>query len=261
MKKILISILIILAGLTSNAQQGEFLNGIDFDSSYTVVCIGQNFQGSDSLPRFWFVLDNPDDMGALRKDWKLKQAPIKFIEFHSLNVFVIRNKQRVNGSGLIFPVQGRINVDDRWYQFDTTQLTRLHKIHPLRAHSEIRTFTTYLKYVAYANSVLNDSLLLFFNELTLPYEGSFTITVSKTNATGSEILVDFDINKELEYLSPKGTFKASAALNDSFNISSPDKVRVTVNSTKSLYDRYNKKYRVKSPWQPNEIKMELFWRD
>lgn len=261
MKKLLVSILIILARLTSNAQADEFLGGIDFDSSYTVVGIGKNFQGSDSLPRFWFVLDNPDDMNALRKDWKLKPAPIKFLELHPLDIFVIRNKQRVDVSALIYPLQGKINVNDRWYQFDTMRLTRLHEIHPLKAHSEIRTFATYLKYVAYANSVLNDSMLLFFNALTSPYEGSFTITAAKTNAPGSEILVDFDINKELEYLSPKGTFKASAVLNDSFNLNSPNRVRITVNSAKSLYDKYNKKYREKGPWQPTEIKMELFWRD
>ena len=262
MKNLLIFILLISAKLSSFGQKAEFLKEFNFDSSYTIIGIGQSYQGhEDSLPRFWFFLDNPDDMTALKKDWMLKKEPIRSVEWNSISVFIIRNKQRVRGGALIYPLQGCINVQDVWYKFDTSKLNRLHKEHPLKFHTETRKFDTYLHYVACANSIISDSLLLFFSEPTLTYDGSFTITAKKTNSPGSDILVGSDINKQLQDLAPVGSFTASPIPNDSFNLSSPDKVRITVQCAKSLYDKYKGRFVEKGAWQPTEIEMKMFWRD
>jgi hypothetical protein len=262
MKILMIPILLIAARLSAFGQKTVFLKEFDFDSSYAVIGLGESFQGrGDSLSRFWFILENPDDMNALKKDWILKKEPIRTIEFNSISVFITRNKQRVQGGALIYPLQGCINVQDVWYKFDTAKLDRLHKEHPLKFHTETRRYDTFQHYVADANGLLRDSLLLFFFEPTLTYEGSFTITASKTNSPGSDILVGSDINKELQNLAPAGSFTASPVLNDSFNISSPDKVRITVHSAKSLYDKYKGRHVEKGAWQPAGIEMKIFWRD
>lgn len=262
MKNLLVWVLLISAQLSSYGQKPVFLKDFDFDSSYTVLCLGQSFQGrEDSLPRFWFMLDNPDDMNALKKDWSLRKKPIRYIEWASVSVFIIRNKQTVKGGALIYPIQGCINVQDVWYTFDTSKLNTLHKEHPLKFHTESRKFDTYLHYVAYANTLLNDDSLLFFFEPTLTYEGSFTITARTNNTPGSDVLVSSDINKDLRELAPVGSFTASPVMNDSFNINNRGKVRITVHCAKSLYDKYKDWSVEKGAWQPTEIEMKLFWKE
>ncbi|HLX54419.1 MAG TPA: hypothetical protein VKR58_10780, partial [Aquella sp.] len=42
-------------------QKSEFFKGIDFDSSFTIIGIGQSLdKNADTLLRFNFVIDNPE---------------------------------------------------------------------------------------------------------------------------------------------------------------------------------------------------------
>ena len=261
--RIILMLLFLFTGcLSCVAQKPEILKDIEFDSSYCVIGIGQGFQGKyDSLPRFWFILNNPRDMETLRKDWVLKKGSISGFEKNSIDVFVTKDNQRVNGGALIYPLQGRINVLDNWYKFDTAKLTKLHNQHPLKYHTEVKVFDTYPHYIGYANSIVHDSLLLFFFEPTLTYEGRFTITVKEANTSDNSIFVSKDINEELKALGPNEQFQASPILNDSFTLSHPDKVRITVECSKSLYAKYkNNSYEV-GEWQPALIQTKVFWKD
>jgi hypothetical protein len=245
-------------------QTAELFPGISFDSSYKVVGLAQGHgKAVDSMGQFWFVLDDPQDMTQLRQEWVLKkQEDLRGFDFVSLDLYLIQGKRLAGKTGLIIPDWGIVtNGDGRWYRFDTSKLAAMHDRHPLRYHSEHKTFQSFREYVAYGNSVLDDPKLLFFFEPDMRFQGKFELISSRTRDPSSPIFVLRDINRELEALAPKRSWEAGQSETDSFNIEHRDLVKVVVRCSKALYDRYKGKGRQKGDWQPEPIEITLFWRD
>jgi hypothetical protein len=99
-------ILGLIMHLSSSGQKLELFNNIDFDSSYTILGIGQGFDGKnqDSLTEFWFLLDNPNDMELLKKEWAFKSmVPRINIESPDIDIYIIQNKRTIHPFGLIYP--------------------------------------------------------------------------------------------------------------------------------------------------------------
>jgi hypothetical protein len=249
--------------MTSFAQKSNFLSGIDFDSSYSIIGLGQGHPNvNDSLQGFWFILDNPDDMNKLKREWVFKKVvnPIQ-LEDRFIEVYVVRNKQLINPGTLIFPRQGVIESGITWYRFDTSVLSHLHRQHPLKYHSQLSVFDTQAHFASYGNSILNDSSLLFFLPFSGQYEGKFSITAKRTSDPDSQIFALSYINKELAKLAPDNTYHSYLVNNDPFNMEHTDKVRITVECTKNLYDKYQSKTNIKEAWEPTLIDVKTFWRD
>jgi hypothetical protein len=261
MKNILL-FLTLTACSHSYGQKCEFFAGIQLDSSYTILGIGQGHgESRDSLERFWFVLDNLQDMQQIQRDWVFKRPlPYPHLDNYPFDVFVIKDKQLVT-SGSIYPYQGNVSIGRGWYRFDTTILKRLHATHPLHYHSQKRTFDTYPQYGNYGNTLLQDSTVLFFFQPSLRFQGSFTIE-SELTADGAD-LSDMlnDINKELIALSPGGHYETALPEFDKTSNPKVVKVRIEILSSKALYDQYNDKKLEKGPWQPTPISTTVFWRD
>ena len=261
MKNILL-FLTLSASLHSFGQKCEFFEAVHFDSTYTIVGIGRgNGESGDSLERFWFVLDNLQDMQEIQRDWVFKrQLPYIHVDDHPFDVFVIKDKQLVT-SGLIYPYQGNLTVGKGCYRFDTTILKRLHATHPLHYHSQERTFDTYPQYGNYGNTLLQDSTVLFFFQPYLRFQGSFTIETELTADRVGLSAVLNDIGKELIALSPGGQYAIGLPKFDTTSNPKFIKARIEIQSSKALYDQYNDKKLQKSPWKPTLISTTVFWRD
>lgn len=245
-------------------QKIEPFKDIPFDSSYTIVGFAQSHgKEVDTMERFWFVLDNPDDMNRLKKDWVFKQ-PASSVTYEkvSFDIEVIKDKRLSTGSGLLFPGQAIVTFSQgKWYKFDTTKLIALHAAHPLHYHKEKKAFETFNQYAAYGNSIVHDPRLLFFYEPSLLHEGTFEMICRRTADAASPIFVASDISKELEKFAPRSSFWVGHVLNDSFNIAHRDVVKIVVHCSKALYDKYDGNGRQKGPWQPAPIEITTFWRD
>ena len=244
-------------------QKSEFFKDIDFDSSFCIIGIGQSLdKNADTLLRFNFVIDNPEDMQRLKREWVFK-SPVRniSIETVSFDIFIVKDKRVFNRGGMIFPRQGIIKSGDNWYRFDTAALIKLNRDHPLKFRTRWYNFNSYTKYAAFGNSILNDSSLLFFTEPSLRYEGKFVIIVNRSNDPDSPIWAMADINKELKELAPEHTYTVSNALTDSFNIVNKRKTKIEVNCSKSLYDKYKSKRSDIGEWQPSLIDIKTFWRE
>ncbi len=245
------------------AQQSEPFKGIDFDSSFCILGVAENHGGlEESMQKFTFIIDNPDDMIKLKKEWIFKNQVSKIsIEPKPINIFIIRDKRLFNPGSLIYPIQGIIKSGNNWYEFDTSKLIQLHQDHPLKYHTKKYRFDTYTQYAAFGNSLLHDSSLLFFFQPNLTYEGKFTIIAHRTSDPASPAFALRDINKELELLAPSNTFQASYITNDSFNIATIDRVKITVECSKTLYDKYKSRRNKKGEWIPSVIEIKAYWRD
>ena len=259
----LFSVLIFLEGNVF-AQKDEFFKGIDFDSSYVIIGLGQGYGKSiDTFSRFCFVIDDPAEMVSLKRKWVYTKPISNFhLEDVSFDIFVVRFGRLAAPSGIIYPKQRIINTGNgNWHPFDTAELVRLHNAHPLHFQKEIKRFDTWNEYIAYGNSILHDSSLLFFFEPSLRFEGKFDIITRRTPDASSPLFKLRDINDELEKLTGKSNFEAGQVINDSFNIAHRDRCKITVQCSKDLYVHYNVKGREKGPWQPAPIEITIFWRD
>jgi hypothetical protein len=248
---------------SSNSAAAEIFKGVDFDSSYCIVGLVQGQDGkSDSLPQYWFVLDDPADMIHLQKDWVFKSKPERVnIEFTSIEIYTLRNKMEVSPSTIIFPNQKIIKSGNAWYHFDIHKIEQLHKNHPLHYHTQIFRFDTFKQYVNFGNGLLTDSNLLFFFEPSLRFEGKFYVYASRTNDPDSPMWAMTDVNKVLKKLADDGTYESAEGLNDTFNLTHIEKTRISVEGPKSLYDKFSSKKFVKSEWMPSPIEMTVIWRD
>jgi hypothetical protein len=254
----------LLLQLSLSGQKLEFFKGIDFDSSYTIIGIGQGYDSKnlDSLPGFWFLLDNPKDMEKLKQDWVFKSpVPSISIESPNIDIYIIQNKRSINAGGLIFPRQQIITSGQGWYRFDTSRLSALHSEHPFKYHTEKKHFATYNQYAAYGNSIINDSSLLFYNEASTAYGGKFVVISERKSDVTDPMFALKDFTNELKDLAPANSFHAAKVMNDSFEIANPGKVRFTVECSKSLYDKYKSKRFIKGNWEPSPFEMKTFWRD
>jgi hypothetical protein len=261
MKKLCL-IVFMFSRLLCTGQKATLFKAIEFDSSYQVIGLVQGHgKPVDSLERFWFLIDDPTEMKRLQHEWVFKDAVARLqIEQTDVEIFVIKEKRPIANYALIYPKQGFINVQNAWFRFDTSWLVKLHAAHPLQYRSEKMSFETYSQYAAYGNSLLNDSNLLFFFEPSLQFEGKFSVFAGRTPDPADPMFVLRDITKEWRALAPAGSFKVSYPNDDSFNLSRRDSVKIVVECSKILYDKYQEKGRAKGPWEPAKIEITTFWR-
>jgi hypothetical protein len=261
--KIILSLILSIVYTISFAQSSELFKGVDFDSSFCVVGIVHgNSQKQDSLPQYWFVLDNPADMIQLKKEWVFKkEVPRISIEFTSIEIYTLRNKMEMIPTALIYPQQSIIKSGNSWYRFDMKAIAKLHNKHPLRYHTQTIRFDTYKQCIVYGNSLLNDSNILFFLPPSMRFEGEFYIYGNRTNDPNSPDWVHADINKVLKSLADEKTYTSARILNDTFDIAHKDQTRIQVSGPKSLYDKFESKDFKKGDWIPTIIDLKVFWRD
>ena len=252
--------------LILNAPSGKisiFFKSITFDSTYAVIGIGPHWNDSeDNLERFCFILDKTEDLLKLKQDWVFNKKVTKIgIENNTLNIFVTKEKDLIHGFGMIQPVQGIIKSENNWYKFDTTELLKLHKEHPLKYHTQKLVFDTHLDFSKYYSGIMEQPSFMFLFEPYSKYEGKFIVTANRTSDPDSPIFSLNDLNKELSVLVSKESFNASIVINDSFNLQNRDKVKLTVEYSKELYGMYKNKKNEKGEWQPAKIETKVFWRD
>jgi hypothetical protein len=253
-----------LINIPVSAQQKDLLRGVQLDNSYCIVGLCQGYDGKlrDSLPRFWFYLDDSADMEKLRTEWVFnKMAGDNNYERTTVEVMLIKDKRLAQPACIIFPNRGILIGNGGWHQFDTAVLVALHRQHPLRYHTETKRFESYNKYAAYGNGVLLDTSLLFFFEPSMQYEGEFDLIANRTNDPNSPIFVLDDVTKELKEMAPANSFQAGQTITDSFNIFNRNKTKITVKSAKTLYDKFHNRRYIKTAWRPAIIEMKLFWKD
>ena len=262
MKAILLFFFIILSAI-SFAQKSEFFKGVDFDSSYCIVGIvqGNNLQ-FDSLPQYWFVLDNLADMIRLKREWVFKkEMPRVNIEIPAIEIYTLRNKMEIIPVSLIFPKQGIIKSGNSWYKIDMKEIEKLHNNHPLHYHTQKFRYETFKQYVSFGNRLLNDSNLLFLLEASLRFEGKFYIYTKPTNDPHHPTPDLSDANQILKTIAGENMYESGEVDNDSFNIAHRDTTRYTVWGPKSLYDKFESRDFTKGNWIPAYFGMKVFWRD
>jgi hypothetical protein len=253
--------LTLLVGNSCLSQQSAFFKGFVFDSTYTVIGVGQQWRPSGGpMQRFEFIVDNKADLLHLQKDWVFKQPAEPMIVLNNLfNIYILKDKKLVS-SGVINPSVPNIRTEDGWYVFDTTLLLKLHALSPLRYSKKDTVFQTAEALKLYHEKARSIPSFLFLTQPDLRYEGEFSVTVTTSKEIPTTKAAIDMVNKEFLKWVEKDKFHTVYVL-DEFNTGQNQKLRLTVKAPKQLYDKFrNDAYEI-GLWKPAVIKATTYWRE
>ncbi|MFT3932697.1 MAG: hypothetical protein QM726_03695 [Chitinophagaceae bacterium] len=253
------------ASTNAFSQKFEFFKGLTIDSNYIILGQGQGYdKTADSLERFWFILDKPEDIMQFRKDFKLgkKASHVDFGDKNLIDINIIKNKKQVGVEGVFYPFQEKFASNGKgWYELDTSLLAKLHNEHPLKYHTQKFLFDNYAEYNFFVDSIETVPSFLYMDEPKLQYEGKFTVIVDRDPETSNPLFLEIDLKKEIALLLPENKFHVYTVINDKFNTESKTKVKITVEGPKTLYDRYSNSKNIKGEWEKNLIDPKVYFSD
>ncbi len=253
-------LLTLLCAEVSFGQKSEFFKDFKFDSTYAVIGIGPHWKKSgDPLQRFWFIVNDSAGLDKLKKEWTFSTQVIGVQEENSFSIYITKNKKYIS-AGIINPTLSNIRTPDDWYEFDTTLLISLHQSNPLKYHTQKIIFKTAGEYEKYLDSAIKQPAFLFHYGPNFTFQGQFTITIDKTNKIPHPKGASEYLEKKFRKIVSKDKFHITYALDD-YNLNHPDKMRMTIECSKLLFDSYkNEKFEI-GQWQPLIISVKSFWRD
>ena len=254
---------LILLALTGWTQQVHVFEGIPLDSSYSIVAYTIPFtQGQGDSLQYSFYVHDPVELKRMKAQWVVHRIVPRFsLEGSSVNLFVIKDKQLVNTQIMIYPRQGIIRTHGTWYDFDMKKFREVQSACPLSFHSGNFQFSNDLDFELFQDSIREVPSFLFLLGPDVHYEGYFDLICSRSPDPDSPILILSDINRELGALTSPENFSAEHLLNDPFNLSHRDLVKIRVHCARSLYTRYQVKGRIKGPWVPATFDAKVIFHD
>lgn len=264
--KLSIAFLALLSSIISFCQKSSVFKNVDFDSTFSIVGMPISFletKKEDVNNDFCFYFNKVDDLNELKKDWIVKNVrPNISLEEYTITLYVIKGKLIYDNQLIIFPKQGIIHYANRWYDFDMKKFSQTIKDHALKYHSQYFAFDTWLNYFRFRDSVMQTPNYLFIIEPSKnKFEGYFDIISSRTLDPNSPIFVLHDINEELKAKFDSDEFHASEMTDDSFNIANKTKVKIRVECSKAVYEKYKAKFREKGEWTTYPIDARVFFKD
>lgn len=253
---------VFLALVTSQVlgQEVECFKKFNFDNTYAVIGVGpMSPKDGDSLEKYWFVLDNVEDLNQLKTDWVFREKARNLLEANSFHVYITKNKKIINAAGCIInPTFNNICVAGEWREFDLAMLRRLHKKHSLHYVTETKTFRTVTEWESYRDSARKERPFLFFIEPNLRYEGQFKVTADKTDKWPNPAVVIGQLKKDFRILDTSRV-NVEYSLSE-YNVKHPEKMQIDVYSSRELFDRYRSDSFHVGPWEPQQIKTTAYWR-
>jgi hypothetical protein len=245
-----------------SAQRFSVFEDIAFDSSYSVAATSSSFHYNADSSKYSFLVTDIKELSKMKTEWEVKKIRPKIsIEENIIRIFVIKDRQLVNSSVVIYPEQGIIKARNNWYEFDMEKFTTIQSANPFNYRSQFFEFETHLKFALFNDSIQDTPFFLFLLPPFVEYEGHFDIIASRSADNDSPIFVLSDLNKELARKAGSQKFNASLVMNDSFNLEQTKKVLIKVQCAKSLYDAYNKKFREKGKWEPSTYDARVFFKE
>lgn len=245
------------------AQTIELFKGIEFDSTYKIVGIAPDFPGAtDKYERFWFVIDKVKDLQKAKDEWVFTGNGTRVLDWNSLRILTIKDGKPVQPNAIININQLTIVHDGKWCKFDLSLLIKAHEEFPLKYREQQLTFKTMAEFEACYDSLVKIPGYLFMFSPFPPskYEGSFTITLDRTDKLKTQIdaeaflkpiLLKYGGSNDFEILYPY----------DNYNLSNEHKMRMKIVCNKQLFDSYSSKLYEVGAWVPAVLSSKVYWRE
>ncbi len=245
--KRLISTVSLFISLSCLGQKAEFFKKFNFDKSYSVIGIGPHWATKgDTYKRFSFFVDKLEDLNNLKKEWVFKQKSEVIAQQNHFSVYILKDKKIV-GDGVINPSFSNIRADEGWYYFDTALLEEVAKKHFLNYTVHEDTFSTTQTYFSFYAKIKEDSSFLFLFPPDLEFEGSFRVSVRKTDELSSPKAAIEELERKFNLLTTKDKYHTTYVL-DEYNLKNQNQWTLTVQADKLLFDKFNDDIFIKDKW-------------
>ncbi len=261
--KILPCFLLCALCFISNGQPIRPFKDQVFDTSYMIISIASRTTTTDGRSPYNFYVNNIAELNAIKKTWKLKDFHPKLqMEDSSVSIYVVKGKELMEVPLLIFPQQGIANYKNMWYDFDMEKLLAVAQKHPLKCRSQYFSFEMYTEYIFFEDSIQTDPNFLFlFKPTAHTYPGYFDLFVKKEASSAPEVNALEAINKEIPIRFSNEKFHATVSVKDTTNGTKADEVRIRIECSETLYQKYRHADTRKSPWTVFPFDTRVYFKD
>jgi|GEM_PF-2819368 len=244
--------------LSAAAQKIVYFEKTPFDGDSQLI--GIPYLGADTAhnyKRFAFIIDSKKGFEELQREWIFENKTIGRKDQNSFDLFLVKNKD-VERIGTIYPGSNTIKTSSGFYQCDTTLLIKLAKEHPLHYYVRKETFESRAAFLATHDSAIKQPKCIFaFGPGK--YDGSFLILVPKTDSVQTPVAAMDMLDRKLAAFTDKENFSLRYTLTQAIK-NDPDKIAVTVDCIRAVYDQYNDPVAIKVSWKPEQIFMTSLWK-
>ena len=106
---------------------------------------------------------------------------------------------------------------------------------------------------------MKDESFLFLSKATFNVEGKFSVIIDKTANLSSSKEAIQALEAELLKITTKDKFQTMYFMDD-FNMSHRNKMKITIESTKDVFDKCSIKGYKKEKWEPLFVDVSTYWR-
>ena len=261
MKRIVCFFLLGIGSLTAISQSQRLFEKFTFDSSYKIVGICSQLDEKQEYHKWTFIISDFE---------KLKQAqsvvtcgekiqrPV-FDDF-DMEIQVLRDKEVIESYD-VSPVSQYVN----WYptdstpgvfHFDISQILQLADVKPVNHRYKNVSFKTEEDFKHYLTANKNKKNFLSYEDISEEQSGRFSITIPKTNSIQKFRDGWTLIENELNRVTPN---KKDYLMSFNLTGSTDSTFFYQVNTSKTLYKKFNLKGYKKSNWTANLIEFSTIW--
>ena len=228
-----------------------------FDQTYSIVGLGRSSE--DSFQKYSFILRDTADFNILKQTWNFNKRSDFYLRQEFFEIFILKGKELVDRI-IVNPTDNNIQVDNNWYYFDNSLLEALHEKFPLEYHIQQRSFRSESISKAYADSIRKEPSLIYASESYYlgKHEGQFYITYNKSKTIPNFQMATKAACKLLGEKAGPREFSAAYDLSD-YNIAHENKFRITVESSKAIYDKIRPEGFAKGDWEERDFEVYSYW--
>ena len=267
---IIICFLLLFFGFVAQSQNRLFSKKFEFDSTFQIISVCAFADKEMAYKNFTFQIENLDSIKKAQKEitYGKEFLPTREeimknnfpFEKLSVKINVVRNKKSITYFQYK-PIQKFITFGDLFdsiggtFNFDITELIKKADNKPLDYEAKKITFRSKGEKENYIKNKLSNKRLLFYEDATLSYEGSFEVIIKGdknfTTQTGFKMFAN-----EFERL---GINNSEYLLAYSPKVLGSNVYHYNIYTRKNIYDTFKLKGYKKGKWKETEIQIFTYW--
>lgn len=253
-------IFLILSSFSSLGQKNALFEQFDFDSTYKIVGTCSDLNKKQACQKWNFIINNIDKLKIAKQTTIFGDRLEEPVYGDDFEVYIIKDKEII----YTFQVSPEFKYVEYYpkdstrgfFSFDIASLYRLADIASFSYQHQDLTFKNTEDFNKFLSANKSKTKFLCWEDVSESLSGRFTLTLH----TNSKIKEDKDgwnlIEAELNRITPN---KDDYLMSFDVTESTGSTFYYQVNTSKSIYDKFNLKGFQKGQWMVNEIEIWTIW--
>ena len=259
MKYYLFACISILIIRQSTAQDKLVFEQYKFDSSFAILgACSYNENGKVHFKDYSFYINDTAGLNKLKASLKYgKRLEMPVLEDDDFAIYIIKNKAALDTDIFINPTYSIICIDGWFYEFDVSQLKKLHDIYPVNFSFKLSRTKSDTETDKLISNMTTKGSLLCYQDISEEMSGSATLLIPRNKECTSgpqgikiikEKLLALGI-KESDFLIGYIPVLEETAF-----------FKLELHSSKEVYNRFSDSGYQLSAWKVKEAEILSYWR-